>query len=74
VSADHVPIAPLHAIFDAAKHFGLTDDEVWEALNECFSEDGDSTVGECLDELISALARRIVEAATEPPRRRSSPD
>ena len=68
MSTDHVPTVPLHAIFDAAKHFGLTEDEVWDALNECFRGVDDSTVGDCLDELIVELARRILDAAAEPPR------
>jgi hypothetical protein len=64
MSAHHAPTAPLQAIFDAAKHFGLTEDEVWQAVNECFRDaEFDSTVGDCLDELVIALARRILAAA-----------
>jgi hypothetical protein len=71
MSTDHAPIAPLQAVFDAAKHFGLTDDEVWQAINESFRwADVDSSVGDCLDELVVALARRILQvAAGSPPRR-----
>jgi hypothetical protein len=72
MSTDHAPIAPLHAIFDAARHFGLTDDEVWQAVNECFLRADDATVGDCLDELVVELARRILQAAAESPRRRPS--
>jgi hypothetical protein len=65
MSSQHAPTAPLQAIFDAAKQFGLTDDEVWQAVNECFRDaEFDSTVGDCLDELVIALARRILAAAT----------
>jgi hypothetical protein len=64
MSTHHAPTAPLQAIFDAAKQFGLTDDEVWHAVNECFRDaDFESTVGDCLDELVIALARRILAAA-----------
>ena len=59
--ADRVETASLRAIFDAARHFGLTGDEVWEAVNECFGETGaDETVADCLDELVKALAGRIL--------------
>jgi hypothetical protein len=64
MSAHHAPTAPLQAIFDAAKQFGLTEDEVWQAVNECFRDaDFDATVGDCLDDLVIALARRILAAA-----------
>ncbi|MDA0160446.1 hypothetical protein OM076_09225 [Solirubrobacter ginsenosidimutans] len=64
MSAHHAPTAPLQAIFDAAKQFGLTDDEVWQAVNECFRDaEFESAVGDCLDELVIALARRILVAA-----------
>jgi hypothetical protein len=54
-------MAPLHAILEAAKRFGLTDDEVWQAVNESFDgEHAGSTVGECLCELVGALAKRIL--------------
>jgi|tagenome__1003787_1003787.scaffolds.fasta_scaffold20281962_2 hypothetical protein len=62
--ADHAPIASLHAIFDAAKQFGLSEADVWQAVNECFcSDDVDESVGDCLEELVIALAHRILEAA-----------
>jgi hypothetical protein len=52
---------PLQAIYDAAKRFGLTDDEVWHTLDDSVSAVGyDATVGECLDDLTAALARRIL--------------
>ena len=64
MSAHHAPTAPLQAIFEAARQFGLTEDEVWKAVNECFRDpDFESTVGDCLDELVIALARRILAAA-----------
>lgn len=56
------PMAPMDAVVDAAKHFGLTDHEVLQAVDECFSSaDVDSTVGECMEDLVCALARRILQ-------------
>jgi len=59
---------PLQAIFDGAKQFGLTDEEVWQTINE--SQDGagaDATVPEYIDELAGALARRILSKARRIP-------
>jgi hypothetical protein len=54
-------MSPLQAIFDAAKHFGLTDDEVWETIDESLYAAGDeATVSECLDDVTAALAGRIL--------------
>jgi hypothetical protein len=65
------PIAPLYAIVDAAKHFGLTDDEVLRAIDECFTgADVESTVGECMDDLVGALARRILHTMAGSSQRR----
>lgn len=63
------PIAPLRAIVDAAKHFGLTDREVLRAVDACFyNADSDATVGECMDELVNALALRILQRFAASPR------
>jgi hypothetical protein len=52
---------PLKAIFDAARRFGLTDDEVWKTVDASLDGAGrDATVRECLDDLAGALARRIL--------------
>jgi hypothetical protein len=73
--AHDAPISPLYAIVDAAKCFGLTDDEVLQAIDECFCPDDlASTVADCIDELVIALARRILQAAADPHRRRSQLD
>jgi hypothetical protein len=61
--------SPLQAIFASAKQFGLTDDEIWSTLDESVRAVGyDGTVGECLDDLTAALARRILAAARGPAR------
>jgi hypothetical protein len=54
-------MSALQATRDAAKHFGLTDDEVWETVDECLEEAGrDASLSDCLDELSAALAARIL--------------
>ena len=61
MDTNYSAIAPLQAMFDAAKQFGLTDDEVWQTVNDSLcGADDDATVGECLQELAGALARRIL--------------
>jgi hypothetical protein len=58
---DHTPIPRLQAVFDGAKRFGLTDDEAWRALDESLDEvGGDATISEYFEELVGALARRIL--------------
>jgi hypothetical protein len=52
---------PLRAIFDGARHFGLTDEEAWLAFDAALAEVGvDATVEDYLDELTGELARRIL--------------
>lgn len=61
IDADEAPIPSLKAIFDGAKDFGLTDDEVWQTIDETLcGAGGDATVRECFAELTAALARRIL--------------
>jgi uncharacterized membrane protein YebE (DUF533 family) len=51
----------LQAIFEAARRFGLTEDEAWWAIDESLSEVGrDATVSEYIDELTGVLAQRIL--------------
>jgi hypothetical protein len=56
------PGAPtLQEIFEGAKDFGLTEDEIWRTVNQSQQWAGpDATVPEYLDELAGALAHRIV--------------
>jgi hypothetical protein len=61
MDTDYAPTAPLQAIFEGAKQFGLTDDEVWQTVDDSLAEaGGDATVAEYLDELSGALAQRIL--------------
>jgi hypothetical protein len=57
-----IPTAPtLQEIFEGAKGFGLSEDEIWRIVNESQHWAGpDATVAEYLDELAGALAHRIV--------------
>ncbi|MGH2742788.1 MAG: hypothetical protein ACRDN8_09940 [Thermoleophilaceae bacterium] len=61
IDRDYSEIPPLEAMVDGARHFGLTDGEILEAVDESVYEVGtDATVTELLDELTGALARAIV--------------
>ena len=58
---DHAPAPTLQDLFESARGFGLTDDEVWRTINKAQYWAGpDATVPEYLDELAGALAHRIV--------------
>jgi hypothetical protein len=50
----------LRAIFDAARRFELTDEEVWQTVDESLSAWDDAAVAKGLDDLAGALARRIL--------------
>ena len=56
------PVAPtLQEIFEGARDFGLSDDEIWRTANESQQWAGpEATVPEYLEELAGALAHRIV--------------
>jgi hypothetical protein len=61
IDADEAPIPSLKAIFDGAKDFGLTDDEVWQTIDETLcGAGGDATVHECFAELTAELARCVL--------------
>ena len=52
---------PPRAIFDAARRFGLTEEEAWRDFDVAFAEVGtDATAEEYLDELTGELARRVL--------------
>jgi hypothetical protein len=54
-------IPRLQAVFDGAKRFGLSDEEVWRAFDDMLEETGaEASVAEYLDELTGELARRIL--------------
>jgi hypothetical protein len=61
MDTDHTVIPPLQAMLEAARQFGLTHDEVWQTVDASLHGAGnDATIGEYLDELAGALARRIL--------------
>ena len=75
--SDSTPIPPLQAVFDAAKRFGLTEDEAWRAVNKSLFEVGrEATVSEYLDELTRVLAQRILSMQRQAPsqERRGAPE
>ena len=52
---------PLPAVLDAAKAFGLSDEEVWQGVDAALQQAGsDATLGESLDDVIAVLAGRIL--------------
>jgi hypothetical protein len=52
---------PLRAMFESARQFGLSDDQILRTFDETLGVVGeDATVSEFLDELSGALARRIL--------------
>ena len=54
----------LQGMRDNAKQFGLTDLEVWQALDESLRRVGaEATVLEYLDEITAALAHQVVAKA-----------
>jgi len=58
----YLPLPPVRAMFDAARLFGLSDEEAWGAFDVAIAEVGtDATVDEYLDELTGELARRILD-------------
>jgi hypothetical protein len=60
-------IPPLHAIFDGARRFGLTNAEVWQAFDESLAEAGqDATVCDYIHELTGELARLILQKQRRP--------
>ena len=57
----HRPAATPRAVFDAARSFGLTPDEIWEEVGAVLQRtDHDTTLTECLDDVTVALTRRIL--------------
>lgn len=54
-------VAPIQAVFRSAKQFGLDEGAVLETFDQALWIVGeDATMGEYLDELSAALARRIL--------------
>jgi hypothetical protein len=58
---DDGTMAPLRAMTDGAKQFGLTDAEVLATVDDCVYAVGpDASVADLLDELAGALAHSIL--------------
>ena len=62
MTPDRESLPSLRAVFDAAKQFGLTDDEAWSAVDDAVWIVGaDGTLGEYVDELTAVLASGILD-------------
>jgi hypothetical protein len=68
MDTDYYAIPRLEAVFDGAKRFGLSDQEVWRAFDDSLDETGaDASMSEYLDELTGELARRILHKQRRAP-------
>lgn len=66
MTSEHAPMPPLQAIFEGARRFGLTEDEAWRVVDDSLAEVGrDATTSEYLEELVGALAHRILTKQRE---------
>jgi hypothetical protein len=66
MAPDTPAIEALRQTFGAAIEYGLTYDEVWEAVNEVVERTPpDTPAGEALEEIAAALSRRIHEKRGE---------
>jgi len=55
------PVVTLKKIFESARDFGLSDDEVWSTVNDAlYWADDEVSMPEYLDQLTAALARCII--------------
>jgi hypothetical protein len=62
MTSDRESLPSLRAVFDAAKDFGLTDDEAWRTVDETvWAVGADGTLGEYLDALSATLASGILD-------------
>ena len=62
MTSDCESLPSLRAVFDAAKQFGLTDDEAWRAVDEtAWAVGADGTLDEYVDSLSAALASGILD-------------
>jgi hypothetical protein len=61
MASDRESLPSLRAVFDAARQFGLTDDEAWRAVDDAVEVVGaDGTLRDYVDELTAALASGIL--------------
>jgi hypothetical protein len=60
---NYTTTTPLRAVFDSARQFGLSDEQILRTFDETLGAVGDdATVSDYVDELAGALARRILAA------------
>ena len=66
MGSDMPAIEALRQTFGAAMEYGLSYDEVWEAVNEVVERTRpDTPAGEALDDIAAALSNRIHEKRGE---------
>jgi hypothetical protein len=62
MSSDRESLPSLRAVFDAARQFGLTDDEAWRAVDDTvWAVGADGTLDEYVEALSAALATGILD-------------
>ena len=61
MDSNSTTVAPLRAVFESARQFGLRDDQILDTFDETLWAVGeDANVSEFIDELNGALARCIL--------------
>jgi hypothetical protein len=61
IDGDHPLVPALHATFDAAREFGLSDSELWNSVRVALSgADGSPDLARHVDRLNGELARAIL--------------
>lgn len=61
VDGDHPLVPALRATFDAARDFGLTDDELWSTVREAVSgSEWNADLSECVDRLTDELTQAVL--------------
>ena len=74
MDSNRATVAPLQAVFESAKQFGLGEGEAIATFDQALWTVGeDATMGEYLDELSAALARRILAKERQHHRNHSGP-
>jgi hypothetical protein len=72
IHSNFAAATPVQAVFNSARQFGLSDDDVLRTFDETLREVGeDATISEYLDELSGTLAKSILVRERERSRRGS---
>jgi hypothetical protein len=72
IGSNSTTATPLRAVFESARQFGLSDDQILRTVDETLGVVGeDATVSDYVDELAGTLARCILAAERDRSRRGS---